>query len=236
MKKLPDINILPVHELFLPVLKQKVLFTPYTIEQERNILTAADSKDIQAIINNYKKLIGECFTEPIDFTKLSAMEFVYMAVNLRCKSKGEVLEIETKCDKCKKPIDMKINIEDKVIIENQEKVKEICKIDDDLSFEVVPVRMEFLSALENIDSEPDLLVASAIYSINKVFWKEEIYDAFTPEELREKIKLTRPICMKIVKSINDLLKMKLVVEIKCLDKECGYKEDFVIRDFLKYLT
>ena len=79
-------------------------------------------------------------------------------------------------------------------------------------------------------------MATAIYSIDKVFWKEEIYDSFTPEELKEKIKLTRPTCMKIVKALNNLVKMKLVVELKCHNKECEYKEDYVIRDFLKYLT
>jgi len=236
MKELPDINTLPVHEITLPVLKQKVLFTPYTIEQERNILTASDSKDMHAIINNYKKLINECFEQPMDFTILSAMEFIYMAVNLRCKSKGEVLEIQTKCEKCKKALDFKVNIEDHVILENEGKVKDICKIDDDLSFEVVPVRMPFLLVLDSLDSEPDLLLATAIHSISKVFWKEEIYTDFTPEDLQHKIKLTRPICLKIAKVINTMVKMKMVIEIKCQDEECGHREDYEIREFLKYLT
>lgn len=233
--KLPEINVLPVHEIFLPVLNEKYQFVPYTIDQERSILTAVESKDITAIINNYIQLMKVCgsITSDTEIEKLTAMEFIMIAVNLRSKSKGEILDITTKCKKCSKPIELSINIEDKIMTENTEVRKDLCKIDDNLSFEIVPVKMQFLYALEHVKTNTDLMLETAAHSINKVFWKDDIYADFSPEDLKTKISLTHPILNKVFESANKLIKMIMKVEVIC---ECGHKEDYVIRDFLKYLT
>jgi hypothetical protein len=231
--ELPEINVLPVHELFLPVQKVDFKFVPYTIEQERNILTALDSDDIPAIINNYKVLIEVC-GDHIDFDTLSAMEFVLVAVNLRAKSKGEILDINSKCKKCSKAIDLSVNIEDHIVTDNGDVLSDLCKIDDNLSFEIVPVKIGFLYKTGDIKTQRDLMLETAVHSINKVFWKEEIFTDFTPESLKEKISLTYPIIQKIFESSSKLIKMTLKIDMVC--KKCEHQEEYVIRDFLKYLN
>jgi hypothetical protein len=232
MATLPEINVLPVHDLFLPVLKTEFKFVPYTIDQERSILTALDSDDVTAIIDNYKKMIEIC-GNGVDFDKLSAMEFILIAVNLRAKSKGEILDITTKCKKCESPIELSVNIEDHIITENETVVTEMCKIDDDLSFEIVPVKLPFLYATENVKTQTDLMLETAVHSINKVFWKEDIFTEFTPESLKEKISLTYPIIKKIFDSAAKLIRLTLKIEMVC---KCEHKEEYIIRDFLKYLS
>lgn len=235
MKALPEINVLPVHELFLPVQKIDFKFVPYTVEQERNILTALDSKDSSAIINNYKKMIEVCGSK-LDFDKISAMEFILIAVNLRSKSKGEILDITTKCKECATPIELSINIEDNIVTDNADVLKDLCKIDDNLSFEIVPVKSAFLYAVDEVKTETDLMLETAVHSIDKVFWKEDIFTGFTPDELKEKISLTYPILKKVFESSSKLIQMRLKIDIPCTNKECGHKEEYVIRDFLKYLS
>ena len=232
MGGLPEINVLPIHEITLPVQKKKFKFAPYTIEQERSILTALESKDVTAIVNNYIELIKVCGSE-IDFDKLTAMEFILIAVNLRSKSKGEILDITTKCKKCENPIELAINIEDKIVTENADVVKDMCKIDDNLAFEIVPIKMGFLYTIDSIKTQTDLMLETAVHSISKVFWKEDIYTDFTPESIKEKISLTHPILKKIFNSSAKLIKMKLGIDLKC---KCGHTEKYIIRDFLKYLN
>jgi hypothetical protein len=237
MKELPDINTLPVHSITLPVQGITHKFVPYTIEQERNILMALESKDIPAIIDNYKKLIGECFQESVDFETLTAMEFIMIAVSLRGKSKGEVLEITTKCKKCEKPIELDVAIEDHIITENEKVMSKVVKIDDDLAFEIYPARMDFLYRMPEIKTQQDILLETAVHSIKKIIWKEEIFDKVTPDMIKQKVKLTYPILKKIFAAFNELIKIKMVIQVECVDKkDCGHKEDYVIRDFLKYLT
>jgi hypothetical protein len=239
---LPEINVLPVHTIVLPVQNTEFKFVPYTVDQERSILTALDSNDVSAIVNNYIKLIGVC-GDSVDFDKLTAMEFIFIAVNLRSKSKGEILDITTKCKKCENPIELSVNIEDKIVTDNAENVKAICKIDDNLSFEIVPVKMGFLYKVEDIKTETDLMLETAVHSINKVFWKDDIYTEFTPETLKKKISLTFPILKKIFAVSATLVKMTLKLDIECEKKAnegqqigCGNKEQYIIRDFLKYLN
>ena len=230
--ELPEINVLPVHELFLPVQKAKFKFVPYTIEQERSILTALDSDDIPAILNNYKVLIEAC-GDNVNFDTMAAMEFILIAVNLRAKSKGEILDINTKCKECESPIELSVNIEDHIVTENETVLKDMCKIDDNLSFEIVPVKMAFLYATGNIKTQRDLMLETALHSINKVFWKENIYTDFTPDSLKEKISLTYPIIKSIFDSSAKLIKMTLKIDVVC--KKCEHQEEYIIRDFLKYL-
>jgi hypothetical protein len=244
--ELPEINVLPVHSLLLPVQHKEFKYVPYTVDQERSILTALDSEDVSAIVDNYRKMIDLC-GDGIDFEKLTAMEFILIAVNLRAKSKGEILDITTKCKKCGLPIEFAANIEDHIVTDNAETISDICKIDDNLSFEIVPVKMPFLYKVESIKTETDLMLETALHSINKVFWKEDIYTDFTPETLKEKISLTYPILKSIFASSAKLIKMTLKLEIECKQKTddfnlplpktgCGHKEQYIIRDFLKYLS
>jgi hypothetical protein len=243
--ELPEINVLPVHELFLPVQKATFKFVPYTVEQERSMLTALDSDDVPAIINNYKALIEGC-GDHVNFDTLTAMEFILIAVNLRSKSKGEILDINSKCKECSAPLELSVNIEDHIVTENGDVLSDLCKIDNDLSFEIVPVKMGFLYSTGDIKTQQDLMLETAVHSINKVFWKEDIFTDFTPESLKEKISLTYPIIKKIFESSAKLIKMTLKIDMVCETKVngvgqdiaggCGHKEEYIIRDFLKYLN
>jgi hypothetical protein len=230
--ELPVINVLPIHKIFLPIQNKDFKFVPYTVDQERSVLTAHDSEDVTAIVDNYKQLIDVC-GDGVDYDKLTAMEFILIAVNLRSKSKGEILDITTKCKKCSKPIELSVNIEDKIVTDNADVVSEICKIDENLSFEICPVKMGFLYKVESIKTETDLMLETAVHSISKVYWKEDIYTDFTPETIKEKIALTYPILKKIFAASSKLVKMTLKLDIEC---ECKHKEEYVIRDFLKYLA
>ena len=224
MAILPEINVLPVHDLFLPVSNTEFKFVPYTVDQERSILTALDSEDVTAIIDNYKKMIEIC-GNGVDFDKMSAMEFILIAVNLRAKSKGEILDITTKCKKCESPIELSVNIEDHIITENETVLSDMCKIDDNLSFEIVPVKMQFLYTSDNIKTQRDLMLETAVHSINKVFWKDEVFTEFTPESIKEKISLTYPIIKEIFASSAKLIKMTLKIEVVC---KCEHKEEYII--------
>jgi len=95
--------------------------------------------------------------------------------------------------------------------------------------------MDFLYRMEHIKTSQDILLETAVHSIKKIIWKEEIFDNVSPDEIREKVKLTYPILKKIFAATNNLIKLKMMLPIKCLDKDCGHKEDYVIRDFVKYL-
>ncbi len=236
MKALPNINVLPVHSIHLPVQDKKMTFSPYTIEQEKGIVSAIESKDSTAMIDNYKALIGECFHEPVDFAELSAMEFILMAVNLRCKSKGEILNVSTKCKKCEKPIVLDIHLEDNIIIENKDKITGMVKITDDLSFEVGPIKFDFMYKLTEIKTESDLILQTALYSIKKVIWKKEIYPNLDPTELSAKITFSHEMLKEVFNVTMKLIRAKMGINIKCADDKCKHEEKYQISDFLKFLT
>ena len=108
---LPKINILPTHEVELKILNKNVRFRPYTIEEEKGLVTAMNDDNPKDIIINYISVIQNCLVDDIDFENLSLIDFITIAIYLRAKSQGESLNLTKKeCIECKKTFDFEINI------------------------------------------------------------------------------------------------------------------------------
>jgi len=235
MKSLPNIDILPTHEVKLPVLNKKVNFAPFNIEQEKSLITALDDENPNDIIRNYEQVLKACLKSDLDWDNLSVVDYITLVIWIRAKSKGESIDLVKKeCDGCKKPFDFSVKIEDAIKFKNLGVIKKIVKITDDLAFEIAPLNYKFLFDIDKVTNEMDMYAHTAIHCISKVFWQKEIYKA-EPEELEEKVikKLRRMDLEKIFKKYGDLVTVFMEVEYVC--PMCGKKEKVVINNFLKSL-
>jgi hypothetical protein len=235
MKSLPNIDILPVHEVKLPVLNKKVNFAPFNIEQEKSLITALDDENPNDIIRNYEQVLKACLKTDLDWDNLSVVDYITLVIWIRAKSKGESIElIKKKCKGCEKKFEFSVKIEDAIKFKNLGSIKKIVKITDDLSFEIAPLNYKFLFDLDKITDEMDMYVHTAKHCISKVFWQKEIYKA-EPEELEEKVikKLRRMDLEQIFKKYGDLVTVFMEVEYVC--PMCNKTEKVIINNFLKSL-
>jgi len=233
MKSLPNINVLPVHELKLPVLNKQICFVPFNIEQEKSLINALDDEKTNDIIRNYEQVLKSCLKTDLDWDNLSVVDYITLVIWVRAKSKGESIDlIKKECKGCKKSFEFSIKIEDAIKFKNMGVVKKIVKITDDLSFEIEPLNYKFLFDIDKIKNEMDMYVHTAIHCISKVFWQKEIYKA-EPEELEEKVikKLRKMDLEKLFKTYGDLVTVFMEVEYVC--PHCEEKEKVVINNFLK---
>lgn len=238
---LPDIgNILPVHSLYLEVFGDKIKYQPYNIEQEKAILTALESENTEDIIDNYIQILETCIkdNDVINWDLLSLVDFLNLVIHIRAKSAGEVLSLtrkECKNKECKKAYDFELDLENSIIYTNKEKRKEIVEINDDIAFELYPVRLNFLKHIDKIESELDLKIYTIAYSINKMFHKDKIYKDFEPAEITNKIltRLSSANIEKLFNAIQDMITIKMVIKSKC--KFCKTEDEVELEDFLKFL-
>ena len=233
--ELPVIDLLPVHQLTLPILKQKVKYRPFTVEQEKGIITANESDKLSDTLNNFMALVKQCLVDTeIDFDKLSAMEFIYISICLRAKSKGESLSLVKTCSECEKKFNINVNLDEAIVFLNEDNTSEIAKISDELQFEVVPLKLNYLHIMDTLETKQDVYLQTALYSISKVIYNDNIYDQFTPEEIAKKIPLVETAIAKIFEATQDLIRMKLIFKSTCT--HCKHEEENEISDFLKLLN
>ena len=232
---LPSINTLPIHEIELKVLNKKIKYSPFTVEQEKNILMALESEAINDLINNYIQVLNICVQDELDWDSLSIVDFINLIINIRSKSKGENLELQKKCEKCGKNFDQTVLIEDVLKYKNENNLKDTIKINEELTLELKPLSHKFLYDLDTLKEEISLYIHTAAYSISKLMFKGKIYKIDDVEELKEKIlsKLTYKHLNDIFKKCSNFVTLYLSVEFKC--PHCGEMEVVDVDNALKLL-
>lgn len=237
MKQMPEINILPVYTLTLPVMKKEIHYNPFNVQQEKALLISLEDNNPDDIIRNYENILRTCIMTEIDWDKLTIVDFIVLVINIRSKSKGDTLELQKKeCinKECKQSFEFSVSIEDSIKYDNKDKLKTVVNINEDLSFELSPLSYKFLFGLDKIEDEVDLYIHTTLHSITKVFWKKDIY---TPdkESLRDNviINLRRRDIKKIFVEYKKLITSYLEINYVC--PICGEKETVKIDNYLKSL-
>jgi transcription elongation factor Elf1 len=98
MSKLSQINETPIYTTTLPSTGEKVKFRPFLSKEERILLTASESEDVEVMYSSLEAVVRNCLiTEVKD---LSTFDIEFMFVQLRSKSVGETSEVTIKCSSC----------------------------------------------------------------------------------------------------------------------------------------
>lgn len=89
----------PTFHVTLPITKTQVTFRPYLTKEEKLLLMAVESKDEKSIMSAIRQVAINCIIEPktLNVDNLPMVDVDYLFLNLRAKSKGEVLEANFNC-------------------------------------------------------------------------------------------------------------------------------------------
>jgi len=89
----------PTFHVTLPVTNTPVTFRPYLTKEEKLLLMAVESKDPKSVMSAIRQVAINCIVEPKDLNvdNLPMADVDYLFLNLRAKSKGEVLEANFNC-------------------------------------------------------------------------------------------------------------------------------------------
>jgi hypothetical protein len=107
---LPKIN-LPLFELTQPSTGKKIKYRPFTVKEEKILLTAQESKDVDQIVLAIKQIINNCFIG-VDVEKLPMFDLEYMLINVRAKSVNNIIKFSINDPDTDEKIDLAINVDD----------------------------------------------------------------------------------------------------------------------------
>lgn len=178
----------PLFELTVPSTKKKVKYRPFTVKEEKVLLIAQESKEIDQIILSIKQIINNC-VQDIDVEKLAMFDMEYILLNLRARSVNNLIEFKIKDSETEEEVELAINVDEVEVFENKEHNKNI-KLGDDIIIGMKYPQIDQLKILKDAKTEleqNEALFKMMIGCIDTVVQGEEVYrlSDFTEKEVDE---------------------------------------------------
>ena len=91
---LPKINV-PTFSLKLPSNNQKIVYRPFQVKEEKILLIAQKSENVEDQFRSIKQILKNCVVEPENFEpdNIASFDLEYMFLKLRSKSVGEIVKV-----------------------------------------------------------------------------------------------------------------------------------------------
>lgn len=209
---LPKID-LPLFELTIPSTGKRVKYRPFTVKEEKILLIAQETADLDQIILAIKQIINNC-VEGIDIDNTPMFDLEYLILNIRAKSVNNELQFAVTDDETKEKVSITLDL-DNIKLNIDEKHSKKIKIDDEYTLTMKYPSIDKLKSLSTSNGREaifnmmisciDLLVSNDGDNIYK-------FSDFTEKEILEFIESLNSKTLSDIKMFFDTIP-KLRIEI-----------------------
>jgi hypothetical protein len=131
---LPKLNDTPKYDIIIPSTNKKVRYRPYLVKEEKVLMMAMESQDMDAIMNAVVDTIDACVQDNIEKDKLTIFDVEYMFTQIRSKSVGETSKVGIKCKHCETNNEISVDISSIKI--NVPKISNSIELTSDITLEM----------------------------------------------------------------------------------------------------
>jgi len=195
----------------------------YNLDEEKKIETYLQ------IDEAFDMVLKSCVIEPVDFDPMSlfADDWLYLFTELRSVSKGNILELNTTCNKCRNPIKFQIDLKDLKKHKRTDEKFEF-KVNEKTTLYLMPPRRRDAYNIaryrkDEEKSQYDLIFLQLASYIDKIKHEETIHEDLLLEEKLEVFEaLPYEAKEDFSKTIDEMnFGIQIYVDLKCTDQECG---------------
>ena len=211
----------PEYSTVLPLSNKRVSFRPYTVGDEKILLSAAASrdKDPKFYIKNTLDVIRRCMGESGSvLDSLSAVDVEFLLLQIRSKSVGEIVEMKFQDKNTKKSVDVSINLE-KFYVKPYDSEIYTIKLTD-----TVGLKMRDLPFSEKITygtrftekNRTDIVYETIVDCVESVFDDDTVYVVgknCTKEEVREMIEGIAGVSQQLYEFVNGMPQLAVDVQM-----------------------
>ena len=239
---LPKLNTI-TYQLILPSNNQRITYRPFTVEEEKILLTAQESDESRDILHAMRQIINNCVQEKIDVEQMPTFDLEYFFLNIRSKSTGDVIELilkhpnstNAKGEHCEGKQTVAIQIDD-IKVEKSENHKNKFQLDDKVGVQLKYPTFEMLSESQKQEGDEfDELISLIASSIDMIYDENETYDAgdSSKEELIDFVKSMNQKQLQMVQEFFETMPvLKHTVTYTC--PMCGCEEITEIKGFQNF--
>jgi hypothetical protein len=182
-KLLPKIDK-PIFEIVLPSTKEKIKYTSFTVKEEKILLIAKETKDIDQAILSIKQVVNNCLIEK-NVEDLSMFDLEYIIIKLRSQSIDNTVAFSIKDPETKERVNLELNLDNVKLSESEDHSKEIRINNDFVLIMKYPTINEFLEFTKKETYDAESNFKTMIRCMDKLVGSDEVYNFrdFTQEEI-----------------------------------------------------
>lgn len=223
---LPKID-LPLYQCELPSTGKKIKYTPFTVKEEKILLTAQESKESAQIILAIKQILNNCLQD-VDVSQLSVFDIEYMLIQLRSRSVDNMTEFEVTDPETDEKVKLELNLSDVKVSRHKDHDNKIKISDEYTLFLRYPTIDQFESLMDKEEQTAEDSYDMLISCLDKLASKDEVYkfSDFSKKEVNEFAESLHSDTIKSIKTFFDTMP-KVRHEIPYTNSK-GNKKTFVL--------
>lgn len=249
---LPNV-VTPTYNLEIPSTKQIVKFRPFLVKEEKIILIAMQESgpsNLQSILNAIRQVVSNCTFGVIDTEKLTSYDLEFIFLNLKKKSSGAIVPLAFTCQniimpeggrpdthagaKCGTVTEVKLDLETVKLTTPTNRSNKIM-LDDTLGITLKDATLSEVAALEAGGFAADQIYETAYRLVDTVFRGETIYEAESPQEMRDFIdNLSSEQFQKIRDFFETVPTLIATIPVKC--RKCSHEETVTLEGLRSFLV
>jgi hypothetical protein len=230
---LPIIAV-PNYQLTVPSSGQVVNFRPFLVKEEKILLIAMESEEENQMTEAIRSIIQNCVTEKLDVNIMPMFDIEYIFLKLRSKSKGEEVDMSFDCEKCKAPIEVKVDLS-QIEVTRTEGHNPKIQLSDDVGIIMRYPSMSVQKSINKDGTDVENIFTTIVICIDSIWDKETVFQAkdHTNQEMTQFLEsLPDKSFQKIQKFFDTVPVLKHTFEIQCKAKNgkskkasiCGWKK------------
>jgi hypothetical protein len=223
---LPKID-LPIYQCELPSTGKKIRFVPFTVKEEKILLTAQETKETNQVMLAIKQILNNCLQD-IDVSQLAIFDIEYLLIQLRSKSVDNKVEFEIKDPETEEKVRLELDLNNVKVTKNPEHTNKI-KVSEQYSlFLKYPSIDQFDNLLEKEEQTTEDSYGIMISCLDKLASEDEVFNFkdFPQKEVDEFVESLSGDIIKAIKKFFDTMP-KVRHEIKYKNSN-GKEQTFVI--------
>lgn len=181
----------PVHEVYLKSLDKNIRFRPFLVKEEKLLLMAKESDNIEEITKAIKQIISNCCLDDVDVDSLPTFDVEMFFLHLRMRSVGETAQMVYTCNNvvegntCGHQTEFDLELKN-VVYEESEGHSNIIKLSDSIGacFKYPSLNMPEAALNEKFEDGGYEVIAEYL---DYIYDSEQIYkkDSISKEEMME---------------------------------------------------
>lgn len=237
---LPVVDV-PIYELKLPSTGKEIRVRPFLVKEEKLLLIAAESNDVEEIIKTTKQVINNCLVDKdVDIDKLPFFDIDYLFIALRAKSISETMEMRFTCkavndqgETCNFVFENEIDISNTEVFNTD--IPNTYDLDKGTKVKMKYPSYTIMKTLNEKDNALENKIKVIVACIDQITQKDKVYSSrdYGKKELQDFVEnLTEENYKKLEFFVDNFPYFAIDVKNKC--PKCGFNHEMRYTDFASF--